>query len=213
MLSPLMDNLLLAPTSPFLFTKPSSLNATGDFTFETWIKFNTIQAAQMDPIFGGGQNDYLSVYNGQFAARINVNNPCGGDRNFFSSSNLTTGTWHHIALVRSGSTITAYLDGDAKGTTSCSGTFMKSLSTVYIGKNTWRSGYLNASISNMRYVVGTAVYTANFTPPTSVLTSISGTKFLFLANDPNFPLKDSSPNNITVNSFGGPTLTLGNGPF
>jgi hypothetical protein len=65
----------------------------------------------------------------------------------------------------------------------------------------------------MRYVVGTAVYTANFTPPTSVLTAISGTQFLFLANDVNFPLKDSGPNNITVNSIGGSTLTLGNGPF
>ena len=212
---PLQNSLRIdAASSQYLtFTKPSSLNASGDFTFETWIKFNTIQAGIMDPIFGGGQNDYLSIYGGNFAARINVNSPCGGDRNFFPSSNLIVGSWHHIAVVRSGSTITAYLDGVAKGTTSCTGTFMNSLSTVYIGKNSWRSGYLNASISNMRYVVGTAVYTANFTPPKSVLTAISGTQFLFLANDVNFPLKDSGPNNITVNAIGGSTLTLGDGPF
>jgi surface protein len=213
---PLQNSLRIdAASSQYLtFTKPSSLNATGDFTFETWINFNTIQAGTMDPIFGGGQGDYISLYSGWLNMRINVNNPCIADRQLFNNSNLTTGTWHHIAVVRSGSTITAYLDGVATGnTTSCTGTFMNSLSTVYIGKNTWRSGYLNASISNMRYVVGTAVYTANFTPPTSVLTAISGTQFLFLANDVNFPLKDSGPNNITVNSIGGSTLTLGNGPF
>jgi len=214
--TPLQNSLRIdAASSQYLtFTKPSSLNATGDFTFETWINFNTIQAGTMNPIFGGGQSDYISLYSGWLMMRINVNNPCTADRALFNNSNLTTGTWHHIAVVRSGSTITAYLDGVATGnTTSCTGTFMNSLSTVYIGKNTWRPGYLNAFISNMRYVVGTAVYTANFTPPKSVLTAISGTQFLFLANDVSFPLKDSGPNNITVNSFGGPTLTIGNGPF
>lgn len=212
---PLQNSLHInAANSQYLtFTKPSSLNATGDFTFETWIKFNSIGAGTMDPIFGGGRGDYFSVYSNNFAGRIDVNNPCSADRNFFSSSLLDTTSWHHIAVVRSGSTITAYLDGVARGTTNCTGTFMNSLSTVYIGRNTWRPGYLDAYISNMRYVVGTAVYTANFTPPTSVLTAIPGTEFLLLANDVNFPFKDSSPNNITVNEFGSPTLALGNGPF
>lgn len=215
--TPLQNSLHLnAASSQYLsFSKPSSLNATGDYTFETWIKFNTIQNnGVMDPIFGGGQADYLSVYGGQFATRINVNNPCGGDRNFFSSSNFTTETWHHIAVVRVGSTVTAYLDGVATGsTTSCTGIFLNSLSTVHIGKNTWRSGYLDAYISNMRYVVGTAVYTGNFTPPTAVLTAISGTEFLLLANDVNAPLTDSSANAITVTSYNNPTVIQGNGPF
>ncbi|MDO5979712.1 LamG-like jellyroll fold domain-containing protein [Flavivirga spongiicola] len=212
---PLQNSLHInAANSQYLtFTKPSSLNATGDFTFETWIKFNSIGAGTMDPIFGGGQGDYLSIYSNNFTGRIDVNNPCSADRNFFSSSLLDTTSWHHIAVVRSGSTITAYLNGVAQGTTDCTGTFMNSLSTVYIGRNTWRPGYLDAYISNMRYVVGTAVYTANFTPPTSVLTAIPGTEFLFLANDESFPLKDSSPNNITVNGFGSPILALANGPF
>jgi hypothetical protein len=212
---PLQNSLrLTASNSEYLtFPKAVGLNASADFTFETWIKFNSIGTYQMDPIFGGGQADYISIYGGYFAARINVNNPCTADRNFFSYSLITTNVWHHIALVRSGSTITAYLDGVAKGTTSCTGVFMNSLSTVYIGKNTWRSGFLNADISNMRYVVGTALYTSNFTPPTTVLTAIPGTQFLFLANNVSNPLKDSSVNNLTVTPFGSPTLIIGNGPF
>jgi hypothetical protein len=195
------------------FTKPASFNASGDYTFETWIKFNTIGIGLMDPIFGGGQNDYISVYSGWFATRINVNNPCSGDRNFFSSSLLTTTKWHHIAIVRSGSIVTAYLDGIATGTTDCTGTFLNSLTTILIGRNTWRSGYLDAYITNMRYVVGTAVYTSNFTPPKTLLTAIPGTQFLLLVNDSSAPYKDSSTNNISISRIGNPTFTPNFGPF
>jgi hypothetical protein len=194
------------------FPKSASLNATGNYTFETWIKFNTIGAGQMDPIFGGGQNDYLSIY-GSFATRINVNNPCSGDRNLFSSSLLTTTNWHHIAVVRSGSTVTAFLDGIARGSTDCTGTFLYSLSTILIGKNTWRTGNLDAYITNMRYVVGTAVYTSNYTPPTTLLTAITGTQFLLLVNNSATPYKDSSANNVTITTSGSPTFTPNFGPF
>lgn len=195
------------------FPKGASLNASGNYTFETWIKFNTIGAGLMDPIFGGGQNDYLSVYGGWFATRINVNNPCGGDRNFFSSGLLTTTKWHHIAVVRSGSTVTAYLDGVNRGTTDCTGTFLNSLSSILIGRNTWRTGYLNAYITNMRYVVGIAVYTANFTPPSTSLTAISGTQFLLLVNNSTDAFKDSSVNNVSITRNGSPTFTPNFGPF
>ncbi len=195
------------------FTKNLSFNASGNYTFETWIKFNSIAAGVMDPIFGGGQNDYISVYGGWFATRINVNNPCGGDRNFFSSGLLTTTKWHHIALVRSGSTVTAYLDGIARGTTDCTGTFLNSLASVLIGRNTWRTGYLDAYITNMRYVVGSAVYTSNFTPPLTLLTPIAGTQFLLLVNDSAAPFKDASVNNVSIARSGNPTFTPNFGPF
>lgn len=195
------------------FTKLSSFNATADFTFETWIKLNTIGAGLMDPIFGGGQNDYISFYNGYFATRINVNNPCTGDRNFFLSSLLTTTKWHHIAMVRSNGIVKAYLDGVERGSTDCTGTFLNSLSTILIGRNTWRSSYLDAYITNMRYVVGTAVYTSNFTPPKTLLTAIPGTQFLLLVNDSSAPYKDSSTNNISISRIGNPTFTPNFGPF
>jgi hypothetical protein len=195
------------------FPKAASLNASGNYTFETWIKFNTIGAGRMDPFFGGGQNDYLSIYDGYFATRINVNNPCTGDRNFFIASLLTTTKWHHIAVVRSGSTVTAYLDGVNRGTTNCTGTFLNSLSNILIGRNTWRGGYLDAYITNMRYVVGTAVYTSNFTPPSTSLTAISGTQFLLLVNNSTEAFKDSSVNNASITRNGSPTFTLNFGPF
>jgi hypothetical protein len=209
-----VSSILLSSSSQYLsFSKIANMDAAGDFTFETWIKFNTIAAGTMDPIFAGGQYDYFAIY-GAVATRINANGVCSGDKNLAPTSSISTGAWHHIAMVRSNNIITFYLDGLATGTTAtCNGVFLSTLSTMYIGKNVWRSGNLNAYITNMRYVVGTAVYTSNFTPPTSLLTSIPGTQFLLTVDDDTNPFKDSSPNSITVTAAGSPTITHTGGPF
>ncbi len=211
-----LNSISLTSSSQYLtFPRVSSMIASGNFTFETWIKFNSIGAGQMDPIFGGGQGDFFSIYSGQISARFDVNNPCSADRNFGSSSLISLNNWHHLAMVRSGTTITVYLDGNSVGTTDCSGSFLNSsgVSTIMIGRNSWRGGNLNASITNMRLVVGTALYTSNFTPPNEILTAVSGTQFLLTADDPTRPFKDSSPNNVTITAYGSPTFNLGAGPF
>ena len=79
--------------------------ATGDFTFEAWVKWSTLYTGQMSPIFGGQQHAYVSLYNGSKSIRIASNGTCSGDRNFGPSDTITTNEWHHIAVVRSGSTI------------------------------------------------------------------------------------------------------------
>ena len=87
--------------------------------------------------------------------------------------------WTHIALVRNSSNVvTPYINGTATGTTvSCT----RNLSDNYF----WicsvpspSSPYLNAYVSNLRWVVGSAVYTSNFTPSTSPLTAITNTVLL-----------------------------------
>jgi hypothetical protein len=211
-----LNSISLTNSSQYLsFPRATSMIAAGNFTFETWIKFNTIGAVTMDPIFGGGQGDYFSIYGGAISARIDVNNPCSGDRNFASSSLISLNNWHHMAMVRVGTTITTYLDGSAVGTTDCAGAFLNSggVATIMIGKNSWRSGNLNASITNMRLVVGTAIYTGNFTPPSTKLTSVSGTQLLLNFDDSINPYKDSSPNNVTITAFGSPVFNIAGGPF
>ena len=72
--------------------------ASGDFTFEAWVNWTTLVNGQMSPIFGGQQHAYVALYN-QKAISLDSNGQCSGDMNFGSFSSITTGEWHHIAVV------------------------------------------------------------------------------------------------------------------
>jgi hypothetical protein len=98
-----------------------------------------------------------------------------GDVNLGGSVPLQS--WVHIAFVRSSTTVTAYINGVATGTTgTLSGTVGQS-SAFYIGSSASGNNPLTGYISDLR-VVNSAVYTTGFTPPTSPVTAISGTQLL-----------------------------------
>ena len=80
------------------------------------------------------------------------------------STSLSLNTWYHIAMVRSGSTVTYYLNGvsDATMTTSFSqGTTGVTVGARYTGSTEYVAGY----IDDLRITKGLARYTATFTPP------------------------------------------------
>ena len=118
-----------------------------------------------------------------------------------SSTALTLNTWHHVAAVRQNDTLTFYIDGTARGATSSgSGVFSASNSMWNIGSNgyqTSNSTSLQGTMSNFRLVVGSAVYTGNFTAPSSKLTAITNTEMLAYQN-----------NRFVDNSAGGNSLAL-----
>ena len=60
------------------------------------------------------------------------------------------------------------------------------------------TGDLNGYMSNVRVVKGTAVYTANFAPPTSPLTNITNTKLL-CCNKSSATGSTVTPDTITAN--------------
>jgi hypothetical protein len=68
---------------------------------------------------------------------------------------------------------------------------------MYIGKNTWKSGYFYGYMTNMRYVDGTAVYTSNFTPPNTV-SNIANTTFMLVVANSGSYITDTSSNGYTV---------------
>jgi hypothetical protein len=112
--------------------------------------------------------------------------------------------WHHLALVSYNGTITLYIDGVSKGTTTAY-PGNDSGSTIYIGRNPATTAWdINGYLSNIRIVKGTAVYTSAFTPPTSPLTAIANTSLLTCQSS---TFIDNSTNNftITVNGNSQPT--------
>ena len=95
----------------------------------------------------------------------------GGYRKAFTSCDLTTSTWHHVALVRDTSNvIKLYLNGTASSTTNTTtDTFAATNGVFIVGgeyatmttvQNPW-DGYVD-ELRISRF----ARYTSNFTPPT-----------------------------------------------
>ena len=81
------------------------------------------------------------------------------------TSALNTG-WHHMAIVRSGTTITPYLDGVAGTSATGVGTINDSATSLQIGTMASGSTSWKGWIDEFRLSVGVARYTAAFTPPT-----------------------------------------------
>jgi hypothetical protein len=111
---------------------------------------------------------------------------------------LSSAGWVHIAVTRSGSTVRLYKNGSlvASGTSSAN-LNLTDISSIGGYAKTEASGYtLQGSLSNVRLVVGTALYTGStYTVPTSALTAVSGTQLLTLQNS---PVRDNSANNYAL---------------
>ena len=85
--------------------------------------------------------------------------------------------WNHIAVVYNGSNTEMYLNGVASGRAQSTNFGENSSDDVRIGSVRRLSSihYSECSISDVRIVKGTAVYSGAFTPPTGPLTATGGT--------------------------------------
>lgn len=181
----------------------SSAIGTGDFTVEGWVYQNTLTNYQ----------NWVSIERG--AGGFNIGTDASGAMTFYSSAApqisvagiIKAGTWQHFAFVRSGTTLTAYLNGVSRGTATVSTNF--SATAFYIGAlNNIPQEILNASLSNVR-ITGTAVYTSNFTPSTAPLTAVTGTRLLTLQSS---TIVDNSGNGISLTNNNAVSTVVSN-PF
>ena len=106
-----------------------------------------------------------------------------------SGSNLTSSTgivsldtWHHYAVVRNGTALNIYVDGTSVANTTTSDTlYENTIEPLTIG-GIYQVGALtqdiNGHVSNLRIIKGEAIYTANFTVPTTRLEKTTNTVLL-----------------------------------
>ena len=140
-----------------------SINASQDFSFDAWIK---IDDTGLNSIFNIGdyyQSSGFTFYTSQTGARLSVytNNTLAFGAP--SSGYVPTNTWAHVALSRSGSTVTVYLDGASVGTFTHSAALSGQFDLA-LGK--WNGTYynpLNGKISNARLYIGKALTSAEVT--------------------------------------------------
>jgi chitinase len=92
----------------------------------------------------------------------------GGGVGITATNAVTANQWNHIAVVRSGSTITHYLNGTANGTGTSSATFTPLTTDNFaIGSNRGFDSSMTGYLDDIRITRGYARYTGNFTPQTS----------------------------------------------
>jgi len=217
-------SLFFDQTTISYLTLPSSssaFNLTGDFTIEAWINPTTI--------LGGNNGIFDARASAQTASPWCFYVDGNGKLEFFTgtyyagTTTISAGVWTHVAAVRSGSTLTLYVNGVADYTNTSFGTAAINPGTTSPLIGTKDYG-INAAfrainyITNLRIVNGTAIYNSpNFTPSTLPFPStqsaniygvpsnaITGTQTSLLLNTPiggSF-LTDSSSYNHTPTNGG-----------
>ena len=161
----------------------SDWNFNEDFTIDLWIRIASINGGQviLDNI---SNQDWALASTGDYALAI------GGDSkpSFYvknlgtagaNGTSLDTNTWYHIAVVRSGNTVTLYVNGTADGATFTSSAPFGNTQILRIGgRLTYYGGDWDGWLDEIRISKDIARWTANFTPPTSAYTSDAKTKLL-----------------------------------
>jgi hypothetical protein len=181
---------------------------TGTFTIECWIYRGVAGAAHTIYAKGGTSTGFVFQVTSSNTLRFTDTTT-----NIDSTGTIPALTWTHVAVARSGTgsnQTKLFINGvvDGQGTVA---TDFNQTEEVRIGTDRSAGNDYNGWISCLRFVKGTAVYTANFSVPTSPLTAITNTSLLLLTAQQG-PLRDSSTNNFTVTANGN---AAGNGlePF
>ena len=175
-----------------------------DFTIECWF-YATSSSGERVLIAKGYQG---SPNYAEFGITINGSNILVGLASSNGGSWLATptdtvaisiNTWYHVAMVRSGTTITLYRNGVVAATsTNVGAALYNHTGTIRIGQHTSGSNF-TGYISNARFVNGTAVYTSTFTPSTTPLTAITNSILLTCQSN---RFKDNSTTNATLTATG-----------
>ena len=163
---------------------------TGDWTIECWV-------------YPLATSSNMRVWRMDQGDNADINIGSTGSLNYYNGSGSTTSAgglvavnqWSHIAIVRSSGTVKGYVNGvEALSQSTTPNTTARN---IYIGGdvNTLFNGYM----SNFRVVKGTAVYTSNFTVPTSNLTAIAGTVLLTCQQDNILTDGSGTSKTLTVN--------------
>jgi len=125
--------------------------------------------------------------------------------NTFSQS-FNLNTWYHVALTRTtGGTFTLYINGNSIGTYTNTNTWTDtSPYTIGYNKQSGYAYYFPGDMTNFRIVGNSVVYSSNFTPSTSALTSIAGTLLLLNVASSGTYLTDGSSFNNTITANAAP---------
>jgi len=153
---------------------------TNDFTIDCWVYGiskarnypRVLQIGPQNTPWGSNQLSILYKHNDDNDSICLAMQGIGGNAMLIASGPISDNQWYHVAITRSGSTFTMYINGESVGTYtstgSATGTGDKA---ILIGSSSAGDSDFNGYISDLRVFNGTVVYTGNFTPPTEPVSS------------------------------------------
>ena len=147
---------------------PDFTFGTGDFTIELFTRFSQIKDQCLyDTLAFGAPGSRFTGFAWVMQASGRLNLFHFNQFRLQSSAVLSTNTWYHLVLYRSGSTFGYFIDGQSDATTSLSPNFTDSHFTCGVVANNPTTYLLNGNVDEYRITKGVARYTSNFTPPTA----------------------------------------------
>jgi hypothetical protein len=166
------------------YSSASTQQATNDYYFQ----IGTAGGSNVGLLLGGGGSWGVLIQNSV-------------------SINVFVGVWTHIAWTRSGNTFRLFVNGVQVGTATYAGSISAQSNPMLLGQE-GAGSYAGGYYSDFRVTNGTALYKANFAPPTAPLTSVSNTQLLTLQNSQphnNSTFLDSSSNKFLITRNGNST--------
>jgi hypothetical protein len=190
---------------------------TGNFTVECWIYLASLPDIAPIIYTQGSTSSGMMSFHVSFAGALVCNFYNGSAYLGASISGVKTNCWHHVVGQRSGNVWSVYLDG-VKGTdytqsvTVLSGAPTIGINPIYAPER------LHGYICNLRVTKGGALYSSNFTPPTTLATTtVSSGTVTLLCNFTNGGIIDNAMSNdletvngaaisTTQSKFGGASM-------
>jgi hypothetical protein len=163
---------------------------SGDFTVEMFIEKTTTETQEALFSFGG----LSGTFETDSAAKVRY------QAGSVYGSTIGTNTRTHIAWVRDSSKGYIYVNGTLVSPSSgISDTTNYTATAFSIGSRPDNGEPFEGYIDNLRVVVGTAVYTSNFSVPSTPLTAVTNTKLLTLTSP---TLEDTSGQSVSLTNSG-----------
>ena len=183
-----------------------------DFTIEAYVNGSAFSGAftTIAAVWGAGGGEGQWLLSASTTGVLGFAwSPNSISSNFISGGTLSTNTWHHVAVTRSGNTFRLFVDGAETASGTASGTNSNntqlSIGRYAIGYSAYDSSEWEGYISNFRILKGTALYTSNFAVPTKSLTAIENTTLLTCQGQ-NIKDNSSSAHTFTYNGNVKPTI-------
>ena len=161
----------------------SSLAISGDFTISLWINQTTTTAFSylFDKGGAGSSINYRGGINSSNQVYFQING-----NSLTSTGIITNGTWSHIVLVKSGTSMNIYIDNNAETPATAPATAYTGTENLEIGRQTGGANYLAGSIDELG-IWNTAltssqvseIYNATDTNLTKDLTTVSGSNLIY----------------------------------